>query len=53
MRPKPKVKIGIGIVSIILLSIWMSVASNPLSGIATFFILTLLLWVVARIRDWI
>jgi hypothetical protein len=51
--PKPKAKIGIGIVSIVLISIWMSVASNPMSGIASFFILTLLLWAIARIKHWV
>jgi len=50
---EPKAKIGIGIVLAVLISIWMSIASNPLSGIASFFILTLLLWAIAKIRHWI
>lgn len=50
---KPKVWIGLGIVAIFAVSTVMAVAANPLQGIAAFFVLTVLLWAVARIRHWI
>ena len=50
---KAKVVIGIGIVVVLVISIWTGIASNPISGIASFFILTFLLWAVAKNRHWI
>jgi hypothetical protein len=50
---KPKAKIVIGILTVIAFSIWMSITSNPISGIASFFILTFMLWAIAKIRHWI
>ncbi len=50
---KRKTVIGIGIVLVLVISIWMSIASNPISGIAVFFVLTGLLWALAKTRHWI
>lgn len=50
---KAKAVIGIGIVAIVAVSIWMAIASNPISGIAFFFILTGLLWALAKTKRWI
>lgn len=50
---KPKTMIGLGIVAVLAVSIMMTVAVNPLNGIATFFVLTCLLWAVAKIKRWI
>ena len=50
---RAKATIVIGIVMIIAVSTWMGFASNPISGIAFFFILTCLLWVIAKTRHWI
>ncbi|MBP7707136.1 MAG: hypothetical protein KA243_07805 [Candidatus Aminicenantes bacterium] len=50
---KAKAVVGIGIVAIFAFSVWMALAVNPLNGIAVFFVLTGLLWAIARIRNWI
>lgn len=50
---KKKAIVGLGLVIIIVISIWMGITSGPISGIAVFFILTLLLWAIARVRHWI
>jgi hypothetical protein len=50
---KRKVVIVAGIVLITAISIWMGFASDPLNGIAFFFVLTGLLWTVAKTRHWI
>ena len=50
---KPKRIIGIGLFVIVAVSIWMAFAANPIVGIAFFFILTALLWALARTRHWI
>jgi hypothetical protein len=51
LRTKAKISLGLGIV--ILISIWLSIMSNPISGIAAFFILTAFLWAIAKTRRWI
>lgn len=50
---KAKSIIGVGLVVIVAISIWMAFASNPVTGIAFFFILTGLLWALAKTRHWI
>jgi hypothetical protein len=50
---KAKNVIGISLAVIVAVSIWMAVASNPIIGIAFFFILTGLLWAMAKTRHWI
>lgn len=50
---RPKAVIGVGIVTIVAISIWMGIASNPISGIVFFFVLTCLLWAIAKTRRWI
>jgi len=50
---KAKIKISMGIVIVFLISIWMGLTSNPISGIFYFFILTVLLWAIAKTRHWI
>jgi hypothetical protein len=50
---KPKAVIGVGIVAIVVVSIWMSIVSNPIAGIVCFFGLTGLLWSMAKIKHWI
>ncbi len=50
---KAKSIVGVGLVVIIVISIWMAFASNPIIGIAFFFILTGLLWALAKTRHWI
>jgi hypothetical protein len=50
---KPRVVISLGLVAVVAISIWMSLVSNPIAGIASFFGLTGLLWAVARIKHWI
>jgi hypothetical protein len=50
---KVKTKISIGIAIVFLISIWMGITSNPISGILYFFILTVLLWTIAKTRHWI
>jgi hypothetical protein len=48
-----KIKISVGIVAAFLVSIWMGITSGPITGIAYFFILTVLLWAMAKARRWI
>lgn len=50
---KAKVAIGVGIVLVLVTSIGMTLISNPLNGIAVFFVFTCLLWAVAKTRHWI
>ncbi len=50
---KPRAVIGLGILGIVALSVWMGIASGPINGIAVFFILTGLLWAVAKTKHWI
>lgn len=50
---KAKIIIAAGIVAIVALSTWVAVGASPLNGIAVFFVLTCLLWAVARIKRWI
>lgn len=51
--PKAKMIISLGIAIVMLISILMGITSNPLNGIAVFFILTVLLWAMAKTRHWI
>ncbi len=51
--PHVKKKIIIGLAVVVMLSIWIGVASDPLNGIAVFFVLTVLLWAVAKTKRWI
>jgi hypothetical protein len=46
-------KISVALVAIALFSIWVSLTSSALHGISFFFILTILLWAVAKTRRWI
>jgi hypothetical protein len=46
-------KISVALVAIVLISIWVSLTSSALHGISFFFILTILLWAVAKTRRWI
>lgn len=48
-----KKKIIIGIAIVVLASAWIGISSNPLEGIAVFFVLTVLLWALAKTRRWI
>ena len=50
---KTKIKISVGIVMVILISIWIGITSNPIAGIFSFFVLTVLLWAIAKTRHWI
>jgi len=50
---RAKAVVGIGMVTIVAISIWMGIKSSPISGIAFFFILTVLLWAIAKNRHWI
>jgi len=50
---KPKIKIGIGLVIAVVISIWMAITSGAISGIFYFFILTFLVWATAKARRWI
>jgi hypothetical protein len=50
---RTKIKILVGLVAIFLFSIVMGVMSSPMSGITNFFILTVLLWALAKTRHWI
>jgi len=45
-----KKKIIIGLAAVMIISIWVGVSSNPLEGIAVFFVLTVLLWALAKTR---
>lgn len=48
---KKKIIIGLGVV--LMISIWIGVSSNPLEGTAVFFVLTVLLWAIAKTKRWI
>lgn len=50
---KAKAIIAIGMVMIITVSIWAGLTSSPISGIAYFFILTVMLWAWAKVKHWI
>lgn len=50
---KPKTKILSGLAAVLLISIWMGLTSGPIHGIFFFFVLTVLLWAVAKTRHWI
>jgi len=50
---KAKAKIIGGLAAIFLISIWMGVKSGPITGIFYFFVLTVLLWAIAKTRHWI
>ena len=50
---KAKTKITIGIVIAVLVSIWMGITSGAISGIFYFFVLTFLVWAMAKARRWI
>ena len=51
--PKRKIAIVIGILAIIAISVRVAITSGAIDGIAFFFILTCLLWVIAKARHWI
>ncbi len=51
--PNVKTKISIGMAIVLIISIWMSIASGPIRGIFYFFLLTVLLWTIAKTRRWI
>ena len=48
-----KTKILVALGAIVLISIWVTITSSALHGISFFFILTVLLWAVAKTRRWI
>jgi len=50
---KAKTKISIGLAIAVLISIWMGIRSGAISGIFYFFILTFLVWAMAKARRWI
>ena len=50
---KAKTTISIGIVIAVLISTWMGIRSGAISGIFYFFILTFLIWAIAKARRWI
>jgi hypothetical protein len=50
---KTRIIVSLGLVAIVAISVWMSIASNPIAGIASFFGLTGLLWAMAKIKHWI
>ena len=50
---KAKTTISIGIVMAVLISIWMGIRSGAIIGIFYFFILTFLIWAIAKARRWI
>jgi hypothetical protein len=51
--PRTKQKIRFGLALVLLISVGMGLASGFMSGIAYFFILTVLLWAIAKTRRWI
>jgi hypothetical protein len=51
--PHVKKKIIVGIAIVVLISAWIGLSSNPLEGMAVFFVLTVLLWAFAKTRRWI
>jgi hypothetical protein len=50
---KAKTKIRVGLLLVVLISIFGAIASGALHGVAYFFILTVLLWAIAKTRHWI
>ena len=50
---KAKTTISIGIVIAVLVSIGMGIRSGAISGIFYFFVLTFLIWAIAKSRRWI
>ena len=50
---KAKTKIISGLAAVLLISIWMGLKSGPIQGIFFFFVLTVLLWAIAKTRRWI
>lgn len=50
---KPKIKIAIGLVIAVVISVWMGARSGAINGIFYFFILTFLVWATAKARRWI
>ena len=50
---KAKTTISIGIVIAVLISIWMGIRSGAIIGIFYFFILTFILWAIAKAKRWI
>ena len=50
---KAKTKIISGLAAVLLISIWMGIKSGPIQGIFFFFVLTVLLWAIAKTRRWI
>jgi hypothetical protein len=50
---KAKPTISIGIVVAVLIAVWMGIRSGAIIGIFYFFILTFLIWAIAKARRWI
>jgi hypothetical protein len=50
---RAKTKIIGGLAAVLLISIWMGLSSGPIHGIFFFFVLTVLLWALAKTRHWI
>ena len=50
---KAKTTIGIGIVMAVLVALWMGIRSGAIIGIFYFFILTFVLWAIAKAKRWI
>jgi hypothetical protein len=50
---KAKIKISIGLVITVAISVWMGVKSGAIPGIAYFFLFTVLLWIFSKARHWI
>lgn len=51
--PRTKKKIILGLATVLAVSAGMGLVSGALGGIAYFFILTVLLWAIAKTRRWI
>jgi hypothetical protein len=51
--PRTKKKISVGLALVLMISAGMGLTSGVMSGIAYFFILTVLLWAIAKTRRWI
>jgi len=50
---KAKLIISLGIVLAVVISIGMGLTSGPIIGIFYFFILTFIIWAIAKARHWI
>jgi hypothetical protein len=50
---KAKTRISIGLVTAVLVSVWMGVRSGAIIGIFYFFVLTFFVWAIAKARRWI